>query len=169
MQNKRSDKKKEKQKQKKPQKLKARLARGPLNAAEITQVVDAVGSALAYAHKQGILHRDVKPSNVLIDDSGNCLLSDFGLARMVDFATGLFPQYRETLRYRTEGGLLRNQLSKRVPVIDRHLCQQAFGQNRRRRHLDESVRVQDLRQSTFQAAQPGAAMAAAKRSQLLTP
>jgi predicted naringenin-chalcone synthase len=40
-----------------------------------------------------------------------------GLARMVDFATGLFPQYRETLRYRTEGGRLRNQLSKRVPVI----------------------------------------------------
>jgi alkylresorcinol/alkylpyrone synthase len=40
-----------------------------------------------------------------------------GLARMVDFATGLFPQYREDLRYRTEGGLLRNHLSKRVPVI----------------------------------------------------
>lgn len=40
-----------------------------------------------------------------------------GLARMVDFATGLFPQYREELRYRTEGGRLRNHLTKRVPVI----------------------------------------------------
>ena len=40
-----------------------------------------------------------------------------GLARIVDFATGLFPQYREDLRYRTEGGRLRNHLSKRVPVI----------------------------------------------------
>ena len=40
-----------------------------------------------------------------------------GLARMVDFATGIFPKYREDLRYRTEGGRLRNQLSKRVPVI----------------------------------------------------
>jgi alkylresorcinol/alkylpyrone synthase len=40
-----------------------------------------------------------------------------GLARMVDFAAGLFPQYREDLRYRTEGGRLRNHLSKRVPVI----------------------------------------------------
>jgi alkylresorcinol/alkylpyrone synthase len=40
-----------------------------------------------------------------------------GLARMVDFATGLFPQYREDLRYRTEGGRLRNHLSKRVPII----------------------------------------------------
>ena len=40
-----------------------------------------------------------------------------GLAHMVDFATGLFPRYREDLRYRTEGGRLRNHLSKRVPVI----------------------------------------------------
>ena len=40
-----------------------------------------------------------------------------GLACIVDFATGLFPQYREDLRYRTEGGRLRNHLSKRVPVL----------------------------------------------------
>ncbi|MDH3797622.1 MAG: 3-oxoacyl-ACP synthase [Desulfobacterales bacterium] len=43
-----------------------------------------------------------------------------GLARMVDFATGLFPKYREDLCYRTEGGRLRNQLTKRVPVIGAH-------------------------------------------------
>jgi alkylresorcinol/alkylpyrone synthase len=40
-----------------------------------------------------------------------------GLARVVDFATGLFPQYRDELCYRTEGGRLRNHLSKRVPII----------------------------------------------------
>lgn len=40
-----------------------------------------------------------------------------GLACVVDFASGLFPQYREDLRYRTEGGRLRNYLTKRVPVI----------------------------------------------------
>jgi len=62
--------------------LKARLSRGPLNAAEITQVVDSVGSALAYAHKQGILHRDIKPSNVLINNDGQMYLADFGLARI---------------------------------------------------------------------------------------
>ena len=43
-----------------------------------------------------------------------------GLARVVDFATGLLPQYREDLCYRTEGGRLRNHLSKRVPVIGAH-------------------------------------------------
>ncbi len=62
--------------------LKARLSRGPLNANEINQVVDAVGSALAYAHKQGILHRDIKPSNVLINNDGQMYLADFGLARI---------------------------------------------------------------------------------------
>jgi serine/threonine protein kinase len=62
--------------------LKARLARGPLTADEINRVVDSVGSALAYAHKQGILHRDIKPSNVLIQNDGMMYLADFGLARI---------------------------------------------------------------------------------------
>ena len=40
-----------------------------------------------------------------------------GLARLVDFAAGLYPQHREELRYRTDGGRLRNHLTRRVPVI----------------------------------------------------
>jgi predicted Ser/Thr protein kinase len=62
--------------------LKARLNTGPLTTKEIEKVVDSVGSALAYAHKQGILHRDIKPSNVLVATDGEMYLADFGLARI---------------------------------------------------------------------------------------
>jgi serine/threonine protein kinase len=64
--------------------LKARLNLGPLSSEEIEQVVNSVGSALAYAHKQGILHRDIKPSNVLIAVDGTMYLADFGLARIAE-------------------------------------------------------------------------------------
>ncbi|HVO32770.1 MAG TPA: protein kinase [Elusimicrobiota bacterium] len=62
--------------------LKARLLKGPLSSAEIEKIVDSVGSALAYAHKQGVLHRDIKPSNVLVATDGQLYLADFGLARI---------------------------------------------------------------------------------------
>ena len=64
--------------------LKARLNQGPLTSEEIEQVVNSVGSALAYAHSQGILHRDVKPSNVMIATDGSMYLADFGLARIAE-------------------------------------------------------------------------------------
>ncbi|MBI5945726.1 MAG: serine/threonine protein kinase [Chloroflexi bacterium] len=62
--------------------LKARLNRGPLTSNEIEEVVNSIGSALAYAHRQGILHRDIKPSNVMIAVDGVMYLADFGLARI---------------------------------------------------------------------------------------
>ncbi len=66
--------------------LKARLQKGPLTSAEILNVVESVGSALSYAHKQGILPRDIKPSNVLIGTDGVLWLADFGLARIAQAA-----------------------------------------------------------------------------------
>jgi serine/threonine protein kinase len=62
--------------------LKARMDQGSLSSEEVTKIVDAVGSALAYAHKQGVLHRDIKPSNVLMANDGQIYLADFGLARI---------------------------------------------------------------------------------------
>jgi tRNA A-37 threonylcarbamoyl transferase component Bud32 len=63
--------------------LQDRLSQGRMEMGEISRMMHQVGSALAYAHDQGVVHRDVKPSNVLIDTQGNCYLSDFGLARVM--------------------------------------------------------------------------------------
>jgi len=51
---------------------------------EIVRIVSQVGDALDYAHSMGIVHRDIKPSNILVDKRGNCLLTDFGIAKMVE-------------------------------------------------------------------------------------
>jgi serine/threonine protein kinase len=55
--------------------------RGGLPFDEVLGVVQQVGSALHYAHRQGVVHRDVKPANVMIEDSGWALVCDFGIAR----------------------------------------------------------------------------------------
>ena len=60
------------------------LAEKPLPLEHICGIITQVGGALDYAHAQGVLHRDIKPSNILIDSGGHCLLTDFGLAKMVE-------------------------------------------------------------------------------------
>jgi len=62
--------------------LKARITREAIPPDQIIPIVEAVGAGLTYAHGQGILHRDVKPSNVLLADDGRFYLADFGLARI---------------------------------------------------------------------------------------
>jgi serine/threonine protein kinase/WD40 repeat protein len=54
---------------------------------ELGRVFDQIGSALAYAHSCGVVHRDVKPANVLFDSGGNAYLCDFGLA-VIGIETG---------------------------------------------------------------------------------
>ena len=70
----------------------------PPTPARAAEIVAAVAEALHHAHLRGLVHRDVKPANILLDAEGNPALADFGLAlHENDFASG--PTYVGTLTY----------------------------------------------------------------------
>ena len=62
------------------------VARGPLSPERTAEVGRVLAEALAHVHGEGLVHRDVKPANVLLGRDGRVRLTDFGIARLVDAA-----------------------------------------------------------------------------------
>jgi serine/threonine protein kinase len=67
--------------------LKDRIAGGSLTPGETAALGAGLARALAHAHEAGIVHRDVKPSNIILDASGHPHLTDFGISRLLDATT----------------------------------------------------------------------------------
>ncbi|WP_223836079.1 serine/threonine-protein kinase [Streptomyces venezuelae] len=94
-----------------------RLESGPMPPAEVARLGLDVLSALRAAHAEGVLHRDVKPANVLLRPSGSAVLTDFGIAALSDStaltSTGVLigsPEYIAPERVRGEEGLAASDL-----------------------------------------------------------
>lgn len=69
--------------------LRTRIRQSPLSLDEACRALEDIADALDYIHLQGIVHRDIKSSNVLLDAQGKYYLSDFGIARISTDATQL--------------------------------------------------------------------------------
>ena len=92
-----------------------RSGEGPV----LSLAVEICSATIFFGHEPELV-----VSNSIFGDAAAAAVLDLsrkdrqdGLVKMLDFAAGLFPRYREDLRYRTEGGRLRNHLNRRVPVI----------------------------------------------------
>jgi serine/threonine-protein kinase len=56
----------------------------PLPVSTVQAIFSQVGSAVGYAHRRGVVHRDIKPGNILVDDEGWCVVTDFGIAKVAE-------------------------------------------------------------------------------------
>jgi tRNA A-37 threonylcarbamoyl transferase component Bud32 len=65
------------------------IDKGKFSMEDAARIIERLSSALAYAHKNGLIHRDLKPDNILFDNNGDPFISDFGVAKITDSATNM--------------------------------------------------------------------------------
>lgn len=75
-----------------------RLAHGPIDTSQAIRWIGQIADALDFAHREGVIHRDVKPANILLNHHGDAMLADFGIAQSAT-KTGMFAPSIGTLRY----------------------------------------------------------------------
>ena len=85
-------------------------------SAECVSIVDHVASALSAAHRRNLVHRDVKPENVLLDEDGNAYLSDFGIAQDMASVTARSLGSGDTDGYRSPEDLLGEPATPRSDI-----------------------------------------------------
>jgi len=72
--------------------LKDVLAQGPMDPAEAVRITDGILTALEYSHRAGVVHRDIKPGNVMITSAGQVKVMDFGIARAISDSSATIAQ-----------------------------------------------------------------------------
>ncbi|HEY8590631.1 MAG TPA: protein kinase, partial [Naasia sp.] len=72
--------------------LKDIIGMGPLEPAEAVHIVDGILTALEYSHRAGVVHRDIKPGNIMITRTGQVKVMDFGIARAVSDSSATVAQ-----------------------------------------------------------------------------
>jgi serine/threonine protein kinase len=72
--------------------LKDLVAQGPMSAEQAAHIVDGILTALEYSHRAGVVHRDIKPGNVMVTSTGQVKVMDFGIARAISDSSATIAQ-----------------------------------------------------------------------------
>lgn len=91
--------------------------RGPLGAEELVDITRQIGHAIDLAHEREIIHRDVKPDNILLGEDGRAKLADFGVARLPDAALTKEGQFLGTPCYAAPETLTQGKYGPRTDIF----------------------------------------------------